>query len=101
MEAVLIPPKQENFHLSRDTLESLPYQDKIIKIKEDTLGALFEKLIRKQEKKDSGQFYTPQEIVNYMVNFLDIKSNSKILDPTCGCGVFFSGRLQLSKTKKS
>jgi len=101
MEAVLIPPKQENFYLSRDTLESLPYQDKIIKkvvnkieqeelakIKEDTLGVLFEKLIREQEKKDLGQFYTPQEIVNYMVNFLNIKSNSKILDPTCGCGVF-------------
>ncbi len=23
-----------------------------------------------------------------MINFLNIKSNSKILDPTCGCGVF-------------
>ena len=63
MDAVLVQPKQENFHLSRDTLESLPYQDKIIKkvvnkieqeqltkIKEDTLGVLFEKLIREQEK---------------------------------------------------
>src|SRR3989344_4308620 len=101
MDAVLVPPKQENFHLSRDTLESLPYKDKIInkvvnkieqeqltKIKEDTLGVLFEKLIREQEKKDLGQFYTPQEIVNYIINFLNIKKDSKILDPTCGCGVF-------------
>jgi len=101
MDAVLISPIQENFHLSKDTLESLPYKDKIInkvvnrieqeqliKIKEDTLGVLFEKLIREQEKKDLGQFYTPQEIVNYIVNFLDIKQDSKILDPTCGCGVF-------------
>ncbi len=101
MESILVSPKQENFHLSRDTLESLPYQDKIIrkvvrrieqeqltKIKEDTLGVLFEKLIREQEKRDLGQFYTPQEIVNYIVNFLDIKPDSKILDPTCGCGVF-------------
>ncbi len=101
MDVVLVPPIQENFHLSRDTLESLPYKDKIInkvvnrieqekltKIKEDTLGVLFEKLIREQEKKDLGQFYTPQEIVNYIINFLDIKKDSKILDPTCGCGVF-------------
>lgn len=101
MDAVLVPLTQENFHLSRDTLESLPYKDKIINkvvnrleqeqlttIKEDTLGVLFEKLIREQEKKDLGQFYTPQEIVNYIVNFLDIKQDSKILDPTCGCGVF-------------
>ena len=101
MDAVLVPPTQENFYLSKDTLESLPYKDKIInkvvnkieqeqltKIKEDTLGVLFEKLIREQEKKDLGQFYTPQEIVNYIVNFLNIKQDSKILDPTCGCGVF-------------
>ena len=101
MDAVLVPPTQENFYLSKDTLESLPYKDKIInkvvkrlkqeqltKIKEDTLGVLFEKLIREQEKKDLGQFYTPQEIVNYIINFLDIKKDSKILDPTCGCGVF-------------
>ena len=30
MDAVLISPTQENFHLSKDTLESLPYKDKII-----------------------------------------------------------------------
>jgi len=101
MDAILVQPKQENFHLSRTTLESLPYKDKIIKkvvnkieqeqlteIREDTLGVLFEKLIREQEKKDLGQFYTSQEIVNYMINFLNIKPDSKILDPTCGCGVF-------------
>ena len=101
MDAVLVPPEQETFHLSRDTLESLPYKDKIIKkvvnkieqeqltkIKEDTLGVLFEKLIIEQEKKDLGQFYTPQEIVNYIIDFLNVKPNSKILDPTCGCGVF-------------
>ena len=101
MDVVLVQPKQENFHLNRNTLESLPYKDKIIKkvvnkieqeqltqIREDTLGILFEKLIREQEKKDLGQFYTSQEIVNYMINFLNIKPNSKILDPTCGCGVF-------------
>ncbi|PKM92446.1 MAG: hypothetical protein CVU81_00390 [Euryarchaeota archaeon HGW-Euryarchaeota-1] len=63
-------------------------QTQITEIKEDTLGVLFEKLIREQERKNSGQFYTPQEIVNYMVDFLNIKPESTILDPTCGCGVF-------------
>lgn len=83
------------------TLDSLPYEDKIItkvikdlkskdltKIKESTLGLLFERLIREEERKSFGQFYTPQEIVNYMLDFLNIKSDSKVLDPTCGCGVF-------------
>ena len=101
METVLIQTEQENLHINRNTLKSLPYKDRIInkvinrieqeqltKIKEDTLGVLFEKLIREEEKKDLGQFYTPQEIVNYMINFLKIKPESNILDPTCGCGVF-------------
>ena len=101
IEAISIPTKQENLHLSKDILDSLPYKDRIIKnvinkieldqlteIKEDTLGVLFENIITEQKRKDLGQFYTPQEIVNYMVNFLNIKPNSKILDPTCGCGVF-------------
>ena len=101
METVLIQTKQQDFHISKDTLKSLPYQDRIInkvinrieqeqltKIKEDTLGVLFERLIKEEERKDLGQFYTPQEIVNYMINFLEIKPESNILDPTCGCGVF-------------
>jgi len=101
MGNVLVHTEQENLRISRDTLRFLPYKDKIInrvinrieeekltKIKEDTLGVLFEKLIREEERKDLGQFYTPQEIVNYMINFLDIKPDSKILDPACGCGVF-------------
>lgn len=57
---------------------------------EDELGFLFEDLIDKIEKKNYGQFYTPKEIVEYMFDFLDIKPNSKILDPTCGCGIFLS-----------
>ncbi|MEW5896177.1 MAG: N-6 DNA methylase [Nanoarchaeota archaeon] len=98
---ILLEKEQENLHLSMNTLRSLPYEDKVInqvinkieqenliKINEDTLGLLFEKLIKEQEKKDLGQFYTPQEIVNYIISFLNIKPNSKILDPTCGCGVF-------------
>ena len=57
---------------------------------EDELGFLFEDLINKIEKKNYGQFYTPKKIVEYMFDFLDIKPNSKILDPTCGCGIFLS-----------
>lgn len=101
METVLIQTKQQDFHISKDTLKSLPYKDSIInkvinkieqeqltKIKGDTLGVLFERLIKEEERKDLGQFYTPQEIVNYMINFLEIRPESNILDPTCGCGVF-------------
>ena len=101
MESVLIQKRRDEFLLDNSTLNALPYEDTIIQsviskikeqkiqvLKEDTLGVLFERLIREEEKKDLGQFYTPQEIVDYIINFLNLKPTSKILDPTCGCGVF-------------
>lgn len=99
---------QQNYHeqsisVNKHILESLPYNDTVIRkvvlklkeqklysLKENTLGVLFEELIREEERKDLGQFYTPQEIVDYMINFLNIDEKSKILDPTCGCGVFLT-----------
>jgi len=101
MDAVLLQKGEEGIHINNGILETIPYEDEIIQkvffeikeqsmlsIKEDTLGILFEKLILEREKKDLGQFYTPQDIVDYIINFLNIKINSKILDPTCGCGIF-------------
>ncbi len=101
MESVLVQRRKDEFLLDNATLDTLPYNDTIIQnvilkikeqkiqaLKEDTLGVLFERFIREEEKKDFGQFYTPQEIVDYIINFLNIRPNSKILDPTCGCGVF-------------
>src|SRR3989344_9154842 len=90
-----------DLQLTRADLNEIPYSDAVVTrvintlksrsfspISEDTLGVMFEKMIRESEKKDLGQFYTPQEIVNYIVDFLNITADSKILDPTCGCGVF-------------
>jgi len=102
METVLLQKKKDDvLRIDEATLESMPYEDEIIQnvilkikeqkllnIQEDTLGVLFERLIKEEERKNLGQFYTPQKIVNYMINYLNIKSDSKILDPTCGCGVF-------------
>lgn len=100
-EGVWVSNSGSSVNVSLDTLQNLPYKDalisnvitkikqkRIVKIEGDTLGRLFEDLIKEEEKKELGQFYTPQEIVDYMINFLDIKNDSKVLDPTCGCGVF-------------
>ena len=83
MDAVLVSPKKENFYLSKTILEFLPYQDRIIQkvvnkieqeqikiIKEDTLGILFEKLIREQEKKDLGQLGGYTQLIDPTESFL-------------------------------
>lgn len=54
----------------------------------DSLGVYFEKTIIEKERKNSGQYYTPRSIVEYIFSQLDVKEDSVILDPSCGCGSF-------------
>ncbi|MGI9461567.1 MAG: Eco57I restriction-modification methylase domain-containing protein, partial [Alphaproteobacteria bacterium] len=56
--------------------------DKEVAIDPEMLGKVFENLIPENEKKGSGTFYTPREIVHYMcqeslINYLDAKLNIK------------------------
>ncbi|MCK4491651.1 MAG: N-6 DNA methylase, partial [Candidatus Altiarchaeales archaeon] len=41
-----------------------------------------------RERKEHGQFYTPQYIVDYIVDSVGITKESRILDPACGSGAF-------------
>ena len=52
------------------------------------IAAFFENSLLEEERKDRGQYYTPKSIVEYMIAQLDIKKDSKIVDPSCGCGSF-------------
>lgn len=40
------------------------------------------------QKKKYGQYFTPQNIANFMIDIADIDKNSKILEPSSGEGVF-------------
>ena len=39
-------------------------------------------------KDEGGQFFTPPNVVKFMVEYLDPEPTSKILDPACGHGGF-------------
>ncbi len=39
-------------------------------------------------KGKQGQYFTPREVVNFVIQLCDINNNSKILDPACGSGGF-------------
>jgi len=68
-------------------------------IKSEPIGDIFERFLKKKHRKKFGQFYTPVEIVDYIVNFLDVKKNSKILDLSCGCGIFLIKAYERLKNK--
>lgn len=43
---------------------------------------------KQSSKNKYGQYFTPPVIAEFMVNLADITTNSKILEPSCGQGVF-------------
>ncbi|MFW9783613.1 MAG: N-6 DNA methylase [Candidatus Heimdallarchaeota archaeon] len=54
----------------------------------DILSDAFEIFVSKILKEEGGQFFTPPNIVKFMVSYLDPDPNAKILDPACGHGGF-------------
>lgn len=54
----------------------------------DTKGVAFEKFMEDFFRGKQGQYFTPREVVNFIINLVKIDNNSKILDPACGSGGF-------------
>ncbi|MFX1269053.1 MAG: N-6 DNA methylase [Promethearchaeota archaeon] len=54
----------------------------------DILSDAFEIFVSKMLKDEGGQFFTPFNVIKFMVNYLNPKINDKILDPACGHGGF-------------
>ena len=55
-----------------------------------TLGALYESMLREMRDAagDSGEFYTPRPVVQFMVAVTDPRLGETVLDPACGTGGF-------------
>jgi type I restriction enzyme M protein len=55
-----------------------------------TLSRLYESMLREMRDAagDSGEFYTPRPVVQFMVAVLDPKLGETVLDPACGTGGF-------------
>lgn len=55
----------------------------------DALGAVYEVLALRADKDVKvGQFFTPENVVNFMVDMANLGYKDKILDPACGTGRF-------------
>ncbi|MFX1358309.1 MAG: N-6 DNA methylase, partial [Promethearchaeota archaeon] len=60
----------------------------LLKSSKDILSDAFEIFVSKVLKEEGGQFFTPPNIIKFMVDYLDPEINAKILDPACGHGGF-------------
>lgn len=63
------------------------------------LEKYLELLIPQKDRKLNGAFFTPTYIVNYIIETLDPKFDSRCLDPSCGCGAFLLGFVDYFKSK--
>ena len=56
----------------------------------DPLGDLYQQYFDKDTRKALGEFYTPVEVVNYILDAVGYKNigHKRLLDPACGSGTF-------------
>ncbi|MFX1243176.1 MAG: class I SAM-dependent DNA methyltransferase, partial [Promethearchaeota archaeon] len=75
---------EELIHL---IIQELQYVS-LLQSSKDILSDAFEIFVSKILKDEGGQFFTPPNIIKFMVNYLSPEIGSKVLDPACGHGGF-------------
>lgn len=55
---------------------------------DDIKGAVYEIFLKSTLRGDFDQYFTPREVVDFIVKYADPKIDDKILDPACGSGGF-------------
>jgi type I restriction enzyme M protein len=74
----------------------------ILSADRDIIADAFEELIGTSFRGGEGQFFTPRNIVQMMIDVLQPQSGERIIDPACGSGGFIAHILQhLIKNKAS
>lgn len=60
----------------------------------DIIGVIYNTYVSRKEKREKGQYYTPSEIIQYILDTVGysgrniIGSNKRLIDPACGSGSF-------------
>lgn len=67
----------------------------------DTKGVAFERFMEDFFKGKQGQYFTPREIVAFVLSLCDFDNNSRLLDPACGSGGFLLHAMDHMREKAS
>lgn len=60
----------------------------LVESNRDAIGEAFEVFIGPSLKGGQGQFFTPRNVVNLLVDLVGLKSSDYVVDPSCGSGGF-------------
>lgn len=74
------------------------YKFDFSKIIGDPLGDLYQKYFDRETRKALGEFYTPKEVVEYIIDAVDYRGrgivDKRLIDPACGSGTFLVDALK-------
>jgi type I restriction enzyme M protein len=56
----------------------------------DIMGRIYEQMLDRTFRGGLGQYYTPRTMAEFMVDFLGVDMEEKVLDPACGTGGFLT-----------
>lgn len=87
-EKIEIKPEELSFIVSK--LEDYS----IINADRDVIGDAFEELIGTSFRGGEGQFFTPRNVVQMMIDVLSPQEGERIIDPACGSGGFLAYTLR-------
>lgn len=91
---------KKSFNYSGENRLKFPVMYLIDPSKEDIIGALYENYMHTKIKNNqNGQFFTPYNLVNYMVTLLNLKDDpnllsKKFIDISCGSGIFLTNAVK-------
>lgn len=83
-EQIEIPPKELSFIITKIEKNSILNADR------DIIADAFEELIGTGFRGGEGQFFTPRNIVQMMIDILQPNPSERIIDPACGSGGFIA-----------
>lgn len=64
------------------------YNLSLLNSSSDAKGLAFQKFLSHHEKDSNGQFFTPEPVIEFCINFIQPNPNQTIIDPACGSGGF-------------
>lgn len=94
-EKIEIKPEELSFIVSK--LEDYS----ILNADRDVIGDAFEELIGTSFRGGEGQFFTPRNVVQMMIDVLQPTSNERIIDPACGSAGFLAYTLRYLLNNKA
>jgi len=67
----------------------------------DVLGRAFQKVLTSAIRSGMGQYFTPQEVIDFIVDIMQPKVGERVLDPFCGPAHFLTRAIQRMADQQS